>query len=105
MILIQCKFFLQSGADLTETNLNLTGVNLSNATEANSTDFSVSTNGSTAGNTTFIVNNPNNNTANWVGFNKLTQGQNLMQLLSGYIVYIVALTIYNLILLNQQRKR
>lgn len=51
------------------------------------------------------MNNPNNNTANWLGFNKLVEGQTLIQLLSGYIVYIVTLTIYNLILLHQQRKR
>lgn len=60
---------------------------------------------STTPNATVVVNNPNNNTANWLGFNKLVEGQTLMQLLSGYIVYIVALTAYNLILIHQQRKR
>lgn len=63
----------------------------------------LSVNNSTTNNST--VNNPNNNTANWIGFNKLTPNETLMQFLSGYIGYIVALTIYNLILLYQQRKR
>lgn len=52
-----------------------------------------------------VINNPNNNTANWIGFNKLVKDQTLMQLLNDYIVYIVALTVFNLILLYQQRKR
>lgn len=52
-----------------------------------------------------LINDPNNNTANWLGFNKLEEGQNLMDLLNGYITYIVALTVYNLILMHQQRKR
>lgn len=56
-------------------------------------------------NTTFVINDPTNNTANWIGFNKLVKGQTLMQLLENYIFYIVALTIYNVILLTQQRKR
>lgn len=56
-------------------------------------------------NTTIVINDPTNNTANWIGFNKLVKGQTLMQLLENYIVYIVALTVYNIILLVQQRKR
>lgn len=56
-------------------------------------------------NNTVVVNNPNNNTANWIGFYKLVDNDTLMDLLSGYIVYIVALTGYNLILMHQQRKR
>lgn len=54
---------------------------------------------------TTVHNNPNNNTANWVGFNKLLEGETLMHQLSDYIIYIVAVTIYNLILIHQQRKR
>lgn len=57
------------------------------------------------GNSTIVVNNPNNNTANWLGFRKLEEGQTLINLLNGYIMYIVALTAYNLILIHQQRKR
>lgn len=71
----------------------------------NETDTGNSTSGNSTSNSTFVVNNPNNNTANWLGFNKLLEGQTLMQLLSEYIVYIVALTAYNMILLHQQRKR
>lgn len=52
-----------------------------------------------------MANNPNNNTANWIGFYKLVDDETLMDMLSRYIVYIVALTGYNLILLHQQRKR
>lgn len=56
-------------------------------------------------NTTIVINDPTNNTANWIGFNKLVRGQTLMQLLENYIFYIVALTVYNVILLAQQKKR
>lgn len=56
-------------------------------------------------NTTIVVNDPTNNTANWIGFEKLVKGQTLMQLLEQYILYIVLLTVYNIILLAQQRKR
>ncbi|XP_031619369.1 piezo-type mechanosensitive ion channel component isoform X2 [Contarinia nasturtii] len=89
------------------TNDSTTTTAFATATSETSTPIMAPTTTATtaAGNTTFVVNNPNNNTANWVGFNKLVHGQTLMQLLSGYIVYIVALTIYNLILLHQQRKR
>lgn len=59
----------------------------------------------TTSNTTFVINDPTNNTANWIGFNKLVKSQTLFQLLDHYIVYIVALTVYNIILLSQQRKR
>lgn len=55
--------------------------------------------------TSTVVNDPNNNTANWIGFDKLEPDQTLMQLLDDYIIYIVALTLYNIILLAQQRKR
>lgn len=62
-------------------------------------------NNNASNNATIIINNSNNNTANWLGFNKLVANETLMDLLSGYIGYIVALTVYNLILLYQQRKR
>ena len=72
-----------------------TNITVDNSTSGNST-----TNISTV-----VVNNPNNNTANWLGFSKLEDGQTLINLLHGYIMYIVALTAYNLILIHQQRKR
>lgn len=46
-----------------------------------------------------------NNTANWLGFNKMVTGQTLIQYLSGYIVYIVALSAFNLVSMHQYRKR
>lgn len=70
----------------------------------NENDTSIILSNSTS-NTTFVVNNPNNNTANWIGFHKLVSGQTLMDLLSNYIIFIVGLTFYNIILLMQQRKR
>lgn len=74
-----------------------------NQSTANATDGNSTVSNSTESNST--TNNPNNNTANWLGFNKVIEGQTLTQLLSGYIVYIVALSAFNLILMHQQRKR
>lgn len=54
---------------------------------------------------TDVINDPDTNTANWLGFNKLEKGAPLMDVLHGYIFYIVAVTAYNFILLAQQRQR
>lgn len=51
------------------------------------------------------INDPNTNNANWLGFNKLVDDQTLMQLFDSYINYIIIVTIYNVILMAQQRKR
>ncbi|XP_055299160.1 piezo-type mechanosensitive ion channel component isoform X9 [Sitodiplosis mosellana] len=106
-MIYQIEYIPQNAYDVNCTNANSTNDNSTtiNSTDGNSTVSNSTVSNSTAGNTTIVVNDPNNNTANWVGFNKLVAGQTLMQLLSGYIVYIVALTAYNLILLYQQRKR
>lgn len=87
------KFLCNKNHIKINSNLQMSNQSIANFTFGNST----------INNTT--VNNPNNNTANWLGFNKLVDGQTLMQLLSGYIVYIVALSVFNLILMHQQRKR
>lgn len=51
------------------------------------------------------INDPNHNDANWFGFNKIVEGQNLFDLFKSYIIYIVFVTVYNVILMSQQRKR
>lgn len=51
------------------------------------------------------INNPTTNNANWLGFNKLIKDQTLIQLFHSYIFYIVIVTVYNVILMAQQRKR
>lgn len=56
-------------------------------------------------NATKPFNDPDTNNANWIGFNKLEKGAPLMDVLHGYIFYIVAVTAYNFILLQQQRQR
>lgn len=51
------------------------------------------------------INDPETNDANWLGLNKLAKGDPLMNILHGYMLYIFVVTMYNFILLKQQRQR